>query len=532
MKKNQRYILPLLAFVTLVLGVFPWGAPLFANGGAEQASSVSFTPPGTFPIVNEPLTLSYWVENRASDMIATFADNEVYKAKAEATGITIEFLHPPVGQAKEQFNLMIASMDLPDMIEGWTDGYPGGPEKAVSEEVYLNLADYLNDYAPNYQRLRHSNPEIAKQSGTDSGVIWAFYLLQEEVAPSWYGPLIRKDWLEDLGLAVPETIDEWYTMLSLFKEQKGATAPLIHHKSGIDGNGLLVSAYDIGPGFFQKDGKVMYGPAQPAFKEYLRTMRQWYAEGLIDSDFPSRDNKGKQALMINNETGVYPAGWGEIAKYNTLMKDDNPRFGLVPARYPSLIKGEMVRYRQQNWYNKGYPTVVTGECEYPEAAIRWMDFNYTEEGFYLLNYGIEGVSYNMVDGAPQFSDFMLNNPDGIPYSKLSNVWKIHGGPYWRTWVATPIDDEVRHAQDVWTNQAGGEYVIPSLSLLSFTVEEGKKHASVMNEVKTYVEQMSLKFIMGVSPLEEFDTYIDQIEKMNIALAIECYQAALDRYNNR
>ena len=67
---------------------------------------------------------------------------------------------------------------------------------------------------------------------------------------------------------------------------------------GIDGtSGFILSAWDIGPSFYQENGVVKYGPIQPGFKEYLTLMNKWYGMGLIDKDFPTRDDDACKRMM-------------------------------------------------------------------------------------------------------------------------------------------------------------------------------------------------------------------------------------------
>ena len=104
---------------------------------------------------------------------------------------------------------------------------------------------------------------------------------------------MRADWLEELNMDVPETIDDWHEMLVAFRDEMGADVPLILPKSGRSGNSIFVSAFGVGSGFYQVDGKVQFGPIQDGFKEYLTLMNQWYNEGLLDPDFAatSSDNQ-------------------------------------------------------------------------------------------------------------------------------------------------------------------------------------------------------------------------------------------------
>ncbi len=489
-------------------------------------------------ITDKSITLKYWIPLHASaaKIIKDFSENEVYKELEKRTGIQVEFLHPPAGQEKEQYQLMIAANELPDMItHGWSAKYPGGPDKAINDGVYLKLNDLIDKYAPNYKKLRDSNPKIARQTITDSGNIWAFSCIQTSEEPAWSGPIIRKDYLDKVGMEMPETVEDWDRMLRAFKNQLGVKTPLL--LNGNDGslsNSVFASAFGVADAslvdknFYLDDGKVKYGPIEPGYKEYLTLMAQWYKNDLVDQDFATRDANSKDALVTNGEAGAWVGAYGrDLDRYIMLMEKKNTEFELLPIPYPVLNEGEQVTIRQTNFYNKGRNTAVTSACKYQDEAVKWLDYAYGEEGKMLFNYGFEGVSYEMVNGKPVYTKLMLDNPDGYTFDVLSWKYKVHTGPYLRD-VPTPRTDIIKLARKEWS-KAGSDGVIP---LITLTSEEGKKYSKVMNEVSTYQSEIKTKTIMGIEPVSKYDECINQIKKMGIEEAIKIQQAAVDRYYSR
>lgn len=484
----------------------------------------------TLPITDKPITLTYWkaLDGSAAKVIQNLNENEAFKEMERRTGIHIEFLHPPVGQETEQYKLMIATGDYPDMIEHhWYAVYPGGPDKGIEDGVFLRLNEYIEKYAPNFRKLRETNDVIRALTITDAGNIWSFPEIQLEDEAAWNGPVIRTDWLEELGLEMPTTISEWYNVLSEFKNKKGVQSPLMIPKNGYDDHHCFIGAYGVAAKFFKVNDVVKYGPLEPGFKEYITEMRKWYSEGLIDQDFMTRDSKSTTALILSDQLGAWTGSYGSWLQTIINTKND-PSFKIAPAPYPSLKPGEKVHLRNRSWNNKGYDTAITTACKYPVEAVKWLDYCFSEEGYLLFNYGIEGVSYVMVDGKPQFTDLLVNNPDGISYTEINWKYKTHVGTYLRDWRAYPFTDIQYQAMEVW-NRADYDYVIPPVSL---TPEESTSSASIMNEIYTYVNQMVLKFIVGNEPMENYDSFVEQIKKMNIDEAIKIYQNALDRYNKR
>ena len=143
----------------------------------------------------------------------------------EKTNVKIEFTTVASSIAKEKFGILLASQDLPDMIEN-NVAYPGGGEKAISDGVYIDMAPYVETYMPNYRALRESDETVRKMTISDTGKMWGIYPLFCDndktlcAEPSWIGMVIRQDWLDDLKLEQPHTIDEWHTVLTAFKEDR------------------------------------------------------------------------------------------------------------------------------------------------------------------------------------------------------------------------------------------------------------------------------------------------------------------------
>lgn len=114
------------------------------------------------------------------------------------------------------------------MIEYEWSNYPGGPEKAIKDGYILRLNDVIDQYTPHLKQYLNEHPDIDMQIRTANGSYYAFPFIQgDDKLRTYQGPIIRKDWLDELGLDVPTTIDEWHTMLQAFKDKKELTPRLL-----------------------------------------------------------------------------------------------------------------------------------------------------------------------------------------------------------------------------------------------------------------------------------------------------------------
>ncbi len=507
-----------------------------AGGAAENAADFSY-PMGAGD------QLQYWCEltTTVSANYANLGESPFGKGWMERTGVDIQFMHPPTGQLKEQFSLILADGNLPDLMEyNWVVDYPGGPEKAIKDGVILPLNDVIDQYCPNLKAYLEANPDIDRMIKTDDGNYYAFpFIRGDERLLNTIGLMLRQDWLDELGLEVPTTMDEWHTVLTAFKEKKGAQAPYTFEYTN---NQYLTSdpfAYAFGTNrsfYVGSDGKVHFGATEEGYREFLTTMAQWYAEGLIDPDLATLKNDQVSAKMTNGISGASMGQAGSrMGTWTAAAQTTDPNFKLAAAPPPSLVKGEKAEFGQiENPYSGRASVAITTSCKDVERAARLMDYAYGEEGHMYFNFGIEGESYTMVDGYPTYTDQIMKNPDGLPVSQAMSAY-IRGnynGPFVqdvRYLEQYYTLEEQKETPAVWGDSNGKAHLIPPITPTS---EESKEFSTIMNEINTYRDEMTLKFMFGTESMDNFDTYVKNIENMGLARALEIQNAALDRYNSR
>ena len=501
----------------------------FGAGEKEQSSVDS----------DETVTLTYlYPLGSGFQVVESMADNVVIKAVNEIKNVNIDFIHPPQGQENEQFNLILASGDLPDMLtHGWgiPQKYPGGAAKAISDDVYIPLNDLMDEYAPNLKRIVTEYDNVRKDITTDAGHVWGFPMIDKTVQPQWMGPTIRKDLFDKAGLEVPETIGEWYDALTYFVDHSevapGMEAPLIMDSSGMGSFFAFMSAYDVSNDFFQIDGKVLYGPLQPGFKDYLVEMNKWYEEGLIHPDFAAGLNRGAY-ITTGKAVALMSGGFWEFDGWK--ISSENPDFRVVGAPYPSLKKGEKVHISYMaRRSHLGYHTPVTSACENPERAVDWMDWFYSEEGSLKANWGVEGEDWERDEnGARMYTDKIAKNTEGVSIPIIYFKYLYSHGAFLREWdrELPSYGQDAKESGDIWLGSTLSDHMIATFT--SITADESNEYTGIMGDVTTYVREMTVKFIAGEESFSDYDKFASTIQRMNIDRATEIKQASLDRFNKR
>lgn len=548
MKKVSKILVLFLSIIMIATTILGCSKKVVTKDTKDPKGQTALTKI-PLPIVTTPITLSiFWdMDAKALASMKSYAEIGFFKEMEKRTGIKIDWRHPATGQATEQFNLMIASKDMPDMIWwNWRD-INGGPAKAIADGNIVKLNDLMSKYSPNINKVFADNPEWKKQAVLDDGTFYTYPFIREDKSLRLSSAFqIRQDWLDKLKLKAPTSIDEWYDVLTAFKKQdpngngKNDEIPFVTIATGST-FGLTTPtirsfefAYGIVHGFYNDaSGKVQYGPTQVAYKDYLTTMNKWFKEGLIDPEYLATDAKSFDAKITTNIAGSYfGMVSGNMGRFSDLVKPEQPTFQLAGVPFPMGPAGKTYGTLDNSTQSSG--VAITTTNKHPIESAQWLDYFYSPEGKMLVNFGVKDVSYTMVNGEPKFSDIVLKNPDklSVPNALIRQALSISGGPFVQDKRYMPqilLYPEQTKAVDTWIKSSDPSLLLPPITP---TAEESKKLAGYMSDINTYTDEMFNKFIMGTEPIANFDKYVQKVKDLNIDEAIKIEQAALGRYNAR
>ena len=515
---------------------------------ADEAAPTSWpaNPLGNvdLPLTDEPVTVTMWMGVNPNVLKITEDignDCALWNELAARTGVNLEFTVVNPDTESEKFNLMVASNDLSDIIANATTLYTNGGEAAVADEILIDHLPYLTEeLTPQICKLMEEYPDAVPEALTESGWLAGMpQLSMQTETTQTFGPMIRKDWLDELGLDVPETYDELHDVLVAFKEKKGADAPLLLNYAATGINNGLVEGYGIlglvadaamSEPYYQVDDTVMYGPIQPEFKEYLTMIHDWYQEGLIWQDFMSYTDfqNPPTDVILADRAGVF---YAEVTFMATLEDASNTE-GFELVAIPDFVQnsGDTIPFKEERAYAASTPWSISTQCECPDLLMQWCNYMYTDEGALLCNYGIEGESFEYNENhVPVFTDLVLNNPDMSTTVALF-MYCLDRGPFYRdeTREQSGYSQAQKDASGIWQSNMSVGRGIGSTSL---NTEESSEGNQFYGDIKTYIEQSVLEFIIGNRDLAEFDEYVSHIEGMGIDKVTACYQDAYQRYLN-
>lgn len=514
-----------------------------ADGSGESRSSTE--KPGMndskamTEVKNKKLSIAWSYDGVVAANFDSLDETPLGEQWKKDTGVDFTITHYDL----TPMNLMMASGELPDIImHNFTTEYSGGIEKAVQDGVIRTVPyDMMKEHAPDYLKVMEDNG-YRRDITADTGELYGFAFLRGTREQCTYiGTIIRDDWLEKLNLDLPETAEEFYDTLTAFRDHMGATVPFSTTSDYILdqflGEGSLTSAFGLVKASpYQKDGTVRLGYAEEEYKDCLAYLNRLYEEGLLDNSFTTLDGNTQNANLLSGASGVM-MGYvnGGIGSMMANAEKTDPEFDLTGLGSLAAAKGGRAMSGHYDYPVNRYIWAITPACKDVETALEFLNYGYTEEGHMLLNFGIEGKSYELVNGEPVYTEWITNNPDGLTMQlAMSYYCRAFGtGPCSlddkaiKQYAARPQQQE---AYANWSDNDAEKYNIPPAAVVS--EQYLSEYGSLTSDIQTYVDEMSLKFIRGIEPLDEFDDYLKTLKEMGTDRLTEIIQDAYDRYSRK
>ena len=515
------------------------------DGGTETADTSDIDATGTvydlgglqLPLC-EPgeVTLTYMGNDTWCAGVSYNDGTAVQEEIEKRTGVHIEW-DTYSSDVETVLQTRLASMEgLPDMVEIPPFDSNVGVDTYSSNGVLSPLNDLIENYAPNIQKLFDRYPALEAMCTSADGNIYAL--------AGWWGDIneyvpdylyIRQDWLDNLGLEMPNTIDELYEVMVAFKEQdaNGNGDPddeiPLATKNGIQQLFYLMTGfgYDTNSLWYtDESGEVHYAAVEEQYRDMLEFLNKCYAEGLISDDL---DGTLLTQNITEDKVGIVchdPAD--NMASSDDLALTGNPEcnYQFMPVIQQDENGTAQMTKRALTWHYYG----ITSACENPEIAMQWIDYVYaSEDGLMLYNYGIEGLSYEYDEnGEIQFTELITDNETYTSaFSALRSIgaWPTYfindsGEAFMKIFEGTKVETACREAY--------GNMKEPFPEMLG-TADESEIYTSIWPDLSTYLDEMFTAFVIGTESLDNFDNYVETAYSMGMQDIIDIKSTQYERY---
>ena len=340
----------------------------------KQYEEASTTPYGKYPEL-VTYTLAKEISTNNSNMPAgdTYEDNAYTRYLLEKLNIqNVNEFENMGDKYNTEVSMSIAMSDIPDImvVNSFSDValmYKMGLLADLTESYENCASDAIKEMYDSY------GSELLDSVTIDGKII----AIPETNISEGPGLLwLRKDWMDELGLSDPSTLDDVENIISKFIEADSNRVGLVTTSSlcGESGYGSQYSTDIIFASFGaypkqwirQEDGSIIYGSIQPEAKEALRYLNSWYNKGILDKDFLFRSTSDIIGLIQSGKCGSFFGPW---------WSTNNPLMNVVGEDSSVQWKPYLIATNEDGTtvYPSTNPTsykyvVVSKECEHPEIA--------------------------------------------------------------------------------------------------------------------------------------------------------------------
>ncbi|MGG1517957.1 extracellular solute-binding protein [Paenibacillus oryzisoli] len=423
---NYKVFLTGLAAILTASSLSACGSSNQAEG--EKTPSASPSGPFTFTMMNS-----------FSSTEPPKADNPIIKRIEEYTNTKINTTWVPASAYNDKVNVSIASSDLPQVLM-IADTKSSSIINAERSGMFWEIGPYLKEF-PNLSKY-NTNEQVLNNISVDGKV----YGLYRARALARQGIAFRQDWLDQVGLQQPKTIDELYQVIRAFalndpdRNGKNDTFGLVEAEDSGGASSMGLTGFQNIAAYFgaPNQWEIQDGKAVPMFltKENMEAMKFYkklYDEKLINLDFAATKVSKQQEQFYQGKAGMLFTTIDFVITGGNELKKANPAAKIDIVSRIQGPKGE--RLFATTGYNGmfAFPkATVKSEAELKQL-LGFFDKIVDENMMFTWTWGIEGVHYTKgADGEPVISNQTAYANEVSPLKQLPTydgslmIWKGKG----------------------------------------------------------------------------------------------------------
>jgi putative aldouronate transport system substrate-binding protein len=428
-------------------------------------------------------------------------DNKIEQEIEKATNTELDIEWASANNYPDKFNVILASGELPDLMLA-PDPFSPVFKQAAQQGAFWDVSPYIDDY-PN---LKNGIEDIAWDLTQIDGANYGIPRPRPSEGETFF--VLRKDWLDNVGLDVPTTSDELYEVMKAFVEDD----PNNNGEDDTNGFAGYVNAEDMGNmGVFEgiftgvtgqwKDdnGELVHTAFLPETREAIEFLTRAYEDGLIPEDFASLQNSQAQDMFKSGKAGMTSEKAGALQEvYDSLVKID-----------PDFEFTNLLPLTNVNGYNPAGPGLASVNViskSVPEEKMkkilgmidRWME----DDVFQLHRQGIEGIHHTVEDGEVVIDTEKAQQDAIADHNQIVYV----SDPYASSVKDTFPDEAKELYKEIQDERAKTSVADISLGLHSETAQ------TYLPELQKDLQDLKTKIILGREPITAWDDFVAELEE--------------------
>ena len=528
---------------------------------SSSALAYTVSEPGQLPVTDE--VVEYTICAPDVTYVNDLNENTLTPWIQEKTNVKINFEEIPDTEWDTKVNLLIASDELPD---AFIYGGFSAAELADygSQGVFLALNDIIEEHGHYVKQVFDQQEALP---GAYTALDGNIYTLPDinECYHCFYSmrAWINQQWLTNLGLEYPNTVDEFVNVLRAFKEQDANGNGDPNDEIPFSGNAtswnstiypfLLNSFlhYDTSNLSVKEDGTVIFTPIQPEFKEGLQWIASLIDEGLIEKEALTQTEEQLKTKGSNLDTALLggftsAVWWSGVGNDNGEGSRCREYSGLSPLEGPNGV-------RISPWAGTGFNmgnSVITTACEDPVPLFKMLDYMLSDEATLRSQIGELGVDYNEpTEGAPGingkpalYAKIPTSTSTGgttgdESTTAMQNVFPSNRTSDFRLGEQADYSDpETQWQQEPRLYNESATYFAPYADehmmypgAVNLTAEESEKINFMKTQINDYVKENIVLFLAGEKSFDtDWDSFIAEFDNLNLNEYMELRQMAYTR----
>ena len=460
----------------------------------------------------------------------TYEDNAYTRYLKKMLNIQNESVHMEREERYDEYvNILVKDHTLPDVL---VVSDRETLHELVENDLVADLTDvYKSCTSPRIKEMYDSYGGELLEGGMFDGRLMA---IPETVID--HGPCLlwlRKDWMEELDLAEPKTLEEAFTIIEEFKKNRMGTEP------GEEPIGLLCDTslvgttstnYSVEPVFdsfgafpqrwiMDEYGGVVYGSVTGETKEALGYLNQLYERGILDTDFALRAQNNLRDIVVEGKCGAFFGLWWTP---NNPLMDTYDRDGTAEWEPYYLTEDALNGSQRFTTFRDNKYVVVRKGYEHPEIVMKIISvlFDYTR---YEAKDADEVNSYFALNVDPTARPLVINvDYYEVTYKVTENIRKALNGKI----SVNSLSAIEKSYYDACSNYLEGRNVTAEdwaayksrISAVGLLIDGDYKppvrkyledtDGEIPEALKTLEKNTFIQIIMGKKPLDYFDEFVE------------------------
>lgn len=469
---------------------------------------------------------------------------------AKDANVTLE-IEQISGGWDEIKSTLLASGDIPDMIIG-KDAIVSS-DIAQFKDLFADMSGMIDEYAPNIRKAFDAHPELEYLATSSDGGVYGIPKYQRYWPRTYLRQMINVQWLENLGLEMPTTFDEFYDVLVAFKEKdadgdgdsgneipmdfaagvaSGSVYQIPWALTMLCGYGVPVTAI-TDQGWYLDNGEVKNIYVSDEYHDLIQFLSKCWNAGLINTEIFTEDYA---TFAATSRTGVvgYTLGWdisdrmgtGELAQ----------QYKVIAPILPSAEYADKAVW-ETSYYTLNYacPTaVLSAKCENKEAAMRFLNLFYSDEYAMQVLFGSMGECIGD-NGDGTFSVLPPADESMDPGTwKWTNAHADSGCMYISDDIQLSLSTDmqlINSLDEAYTEYVDrvGDDMWPG-AFLKYSDEDNSELSFYMTDLKNLFETQFATWLTGGGVDQAgWDAYLNNVNSAGYAEARQIVQNAVDAY---